>query len=100
MSSYGECPVCNGSKRMPCPDAFRKYGQKNGWYGYDAKDDTVDCNNCGAQYMNGRPTGRVLCRLDGEPCKHEYSSKPGPWRCTTSYTCKHCKEVYMIDSGD
>jgi DNA-directed RNA polymerase subunit RPC12/RpoP len=96
----GTCPVCNGTKHMPCPDNLRVYGQKNGWYGYRAEDDTVDCTNCGSQYMFGKPSGVVRLREDGTPCVHEYVSSAGRWRSTTDYKCKHCGDTFMIDSGD
>lgn len=98
--NHGACPVCAGTGRMPCPDNDRPYAKKNGWFGYDANDDTVDCKNCGAQYMFGRPTGQVPLCPDGTPCKHEYKSSAGPYRCTTNYTCAHCGDKHMIDSGD
>ena len=95
----GICPVCNGTHQMPCPDNLREYGIKNGWYGYRAEDDTVTCNNCGAQYMMGRPMGKVRLRPDGTPCQHEYDSVT-VGRCLTEHTCKHCNDRYQIDSGD
>lgn len=94
----GTCPVCNGSKRMPCPDHMRPY-TKSGWWGYRAEDDCVDCSNCGSQYMLGRPTGEVRLRPDGVPCTHSYSSET-VGRCLTQYTCKHCGDRYQIDSSD
>ena len=97
--SKGTCPVCNGTTRRPCPDNLRKYGLSNGWYGYDKADDTVECRNCGAQYMMGRPTGKVNCRPDGTPCTHDYDVVTVS-NCYHKHTCKHCGEVHHIDSGD
>lgn len=97
--TLGTCPACNGTGHMPCPDYLRGYGQKNGWYGYRAEDDTVTCTNCGGQTMYGRPSGQVLLRADGTPCLHEYTSRT-VGRCLTEYTCKHCGSSYQIDSGD
>lgn len=99
-SLKGTCPVCNGTGRKPCPNDLRDYGVRNGWYGYDNADDTVDCDNCGAQYMFGKPSGQVRLRPDGTPCKHEYKGSAGQWRCTHDYLCVHCGDSYMIDSGD
>lgn len=97
---YGVCPLCNGTGHMPCPDSLRGYGQRNGWYGYRAEDDTVTCTNCGGQTMYGRATGEVPLRKDtGEPCVHEYDYKL-LGRCYHGYTCKHCGYSYEIDSGD
>lgn len=99
-ATMGICPVCNGTKQMPCPDHLRVYGQKNGWYNYRASDDTVRCTNCGGQTMFGQPTGEVpLNRETGEPCLHEYTGQ-SRGRCYTVYTCKHCGHSYDIDSSD
>lgn len=95
----GICPVCNGTGHKPCPENLRYYGQKSGWYGYRASDDTVDCDNCGGQMMFGKATGKVPLREDGTPCKHEYTGE-SPGLCLTEYTCKHCKHSYQVDSGD
>jgi hypothetical protein len=95
----GVCPVCKGTGHRPCPDNLREYGVKHGWYGYRAEDDTVDCTNCGAQYMFSSPKGRVPLNRDGQPCVHDYrGAKAG--NCLTRYTCVHCDDVYDIDSGD
>lgn len=95
----GTCPVCNGSGHMPCPDHLLKNASKNGWYGYRSEDNTIDCTNCGSQYMYGRSTGQVNLRGDGTPCKHEYEST-NIGRCLTRYKCIHCSDQYTIDSGD
>lgn len=97
---YGTCPVCNGTGGMPCPDYVNAYAKERGWYGYKADTDTVDCTNCGGQYQFQKPTGLVGLRSDGTPCRHGYKGSAGPWRCTTDYTCVHCGDKYMIDSGD
>ena len=97
--STGPCPVCAGSARRPCPPNLRDYGVKYGWYGYDAHTDTVDCNNCGAQYQWGNATGSVRLNQHGEPCVHEYTSQLVS-RCYTKYTCTHCGDEHHIDSGD
>lgn len=95
----GVCPVCNGTTRQPAqadrsPERYR-------WVaGYDAETHTLACNNCGGQYMFGEPSGLVKLRPDGvTPCHHEYTVSPGG-RCLTKYTCKHCGDLYQIDSGD
>ena len=101
----GTCPVCNGTSRMPCPsESTRQYGIKNGWYGYLAEDDCIDCTNCGAQYQFGgfghAVAGQVRLREDnGEPCVHEYVGVQ-KGRCYWGYTCKHCGDYHTIDSGD
>jgi hypothetical protein len=95
----GICPVCNGTGHKPCPDHLRKYGVSSGWYGYRAEDDTVSCDNCGAQYMMGRPSGEVALNKEGVPCTHSYNfSIVG--RGLTQYVCVHCGDSYQIDSGD
>ena len=95
----GTCPVCNGTKHMPCPEGIREYAVRHGSYGYNASDDTVDCDNCGSQMQWGKATGQVPRRADGSLCKHEYtSSKVG--RCLTKYSCMHCNHMHVIDSGD
>lgn len=93
------CPVCNGTGRQPCPENIRGYGQKYGWYGYRADDDTVPCRNCGGQTMGGNATGQTREREDGTACIHEYTGVTRG-RCYTVYTCKHCGYSYDIDSGD
>lgn len=92
---HGICPVCNGSGRVPAGD----YKYKNVIAGYDKESDTLRCTNCGGQYMYGNPKGIVRLDQDGEPCRHEYTSKT-VGRCLTEYTCKHCGDRYQIDSGD
>jgi hypothetical protein len=93
--SKGICPVCNGSGRTPAGD--NKY--KNVIAGYDRETDTFECTNCGGQYMYSRPTGQVPLNKNGEPCRHQYSSKK-VGRCLTEYTCVLCDDRYQIDSGD
>lgn len=95
----GTCPVCKGTGHQPCPDNLREYGQKYGWYGYRAEDDTADCTNCGGQKMFSSPTGLVPLREDGTPCVHEYNGE-NAGRCLTRYTCKHCGDQHDIDSSD
>lgn len=99
---FGTCPICNGTGRKQCPDEeTRRYGLAHGQNGYDKTDDTIACDNCGAQYMYGVPNGRVsLRKSDGMPCTHEYKPSLGQWRNTTNYDCIHCGDHYMIDSGD
>ena len=67
--------------------------------GYDEQTDTLPCNNCGGQYMFGRPTGQVRLNKDGEPCTHQYVSKY-IGRCLTEYFCVWCADKHTIDSGD
>jgi uncharacterized protein YbaR (Trm112 family) len=95
--SKGTCPVCNGSGRVPVSPEQQQY--KHVYSGYDQHTDTLGCNNCGGQYMFGRPTGEVALRPDGTPCHHNYTSKT-VGRCLTEYTCQHCNNRYQIDSGD
>ena len=94
-----ECPVCNGTTRSPVL-ADKKPYVKYGWFGYDATTDTVNCDNCGAQYQHGIPSGYVRKNRDGRPCVHQYKSSAGQWRCSTVYTCVHCDERFTIDSSD
>lgn len=91
----GSCPVCQGTKRVPAGD--HKY--KSVIAGYDSATDTLECRNCGGQYMMGRPTGEVRLNRDGIPCTHHYDSAT-IGRCLTQYTCRHCGDGYTIDSGD
>lgn len=92
----GTCPVCSGTTRTP-------YQGKESWKsviaGYDADSDTLPCNNCGGQYMFGRPTGQVNVDFGGQPCVHEYAGA-NVGRCLTEYACKFCGDRYQIDSGD
>lgn len=99
MNEKGICPVCNGTGRMPTPDNLRKYGESQGWYGYSKDDDCCTCTNCGGQTMSGHATGMVSLNKEGLPCVHEYTHYLAG-RCYHRYTCKHCNEVYYIDSGD
>jgi rubredoxin len=93
----GTCPVCNGSGRVPVPEHLQKY--KGVIAGYDKDSDTVQCRNCGGQYMYSKSTGQVKLNSEGVPCTHSYTSKT-VGRCLTEYTCSHCGDVYQIDSGD
>jgi DNA-directed RNA polymerase subunit RPC12/RpoP len=78
---------------------YAVYTRKYKSSGYDASDDTINCQNCGGQTMYGNPTGFSRTRKDGAPCEHEYTGvKRG--RCYTVYTCVHCGYSYDIDSGD
>jgi len=95
MKPQGICPVCNGTCRIPAGDS----PYKKMFAGYDAATDTLRCDNCGGQTMESHCTGKVNLRADGTPCKHEYVGvKTG--NCYHTYTCKHCGDVYSIDSGD
>ncbi len=99
MENKFMCPVCKGSGRRPVPEDMRRY--KNVLAGYDAGTDTLECDNCGGQYMFSKPTGWVGPNRDGEPCVHDYKgSGQKVGRCATEYTCKHCGDRYVIDSGD
>jgi hypothetical protein len=91
----GTCPVCSGSGRVPAGD--NQY--KNVLAGYDKESDTLACQNCGGQYMWGRPSGKVSMDFGGQPCVHEYDGK-NVGRCLTEYTCKFCGDRHQIDSGD
>ena len=93
------CPVCSGTKRMPCPDHLRQYGLSNGWYEYDKADDTIECGNCGRQYMFSKATGKVGVNRDGVPCTHDYDGETVS-NCYHKYVCRHCGDTYHIDSGD
>lgn len=93
--THGTCPVCNGTGRRPAGD----YQYKHVTAGYDQATDTLDCNNCGGQYMFGRPRGEVRLNKDRQPCTHSYLSR-NVGRCLTEYLCEHCGDRYQIDSGD
>ena len=93
-----QCPVCQGTCRMPVPEQSQQY--KNVIAGYDKHTDTFPCNNCGGQYMYGKPRGTVPLRADGTPCKHDYWRTPTQWRSVTKYKCAECGDTYEIDSGD
>jgi len=92
----GTCPVCEGTHRVAYQGEER---YKSVVYGYDSETNTVPCNNCGGQYMYGRPLGTVPFNKHGVPCAHSYKSK-NIGRCLTEYTCEHCDDTYSIDSGD
>lgn len=93
--SYGICPVCNGSARVPAGDTPYKTMMAT----YDKETDTLACRNCGGQTMSCIATGKVQLREDGTPCTHEYEGR-GAGRCYVVYTCIHCGDSYDIDSGD
>jgi transcription elongation factor Elf1 len=90
----GICPACNGTKRVQAEARQRLVS-----FGWDEKTDTLTCRNCGAQRMWGSPTGQVLLRKDGTPCLHEYGEHLAG-NCLHEFTCKHCGDSYLIDSGD
>lgn len=113
MGNRGICPVCIGTAKMPLKhpgldtehDEMRRYGKLWGWYGYseEATADgqivaTVECGNCGSQYMHGRATGQVPLRPDGKACRHSYASESAG-KCLTRYTCRHCSDAFTVDSG-
>lgn len=95
MTNHGICPKCNGTGRMNAQDTPYKAMYPN----YDKDTDTLPCNNCGAQYMYGTPTGKVLLNKQNVPCLHEYTES-NIGRCLTQYICKHCNDRYIVDSGD
>ena len=72
---------------------------KSVYASYDKATDTLACRNCGAQRMYGQPTGKVRLNKDGVPCTHSYYSVH-VGRCLTRYTCEHCGDSHVIDSGD
>lgn len=91
----GVCPVCNGNgRRDPGADPYKKV-----YSGYDETTDTLPCNNCGGQYMFGKPKGKVPLNREGVSCTHDYNYELAG-RCYHRYTCKHCGDVHYIDSGD
>jgi hypothetical protein len=92
-----QCPKCNGSGRMPVPENLQRF--KNVLAGYEHETDTLDCDNCGGQYMYTKPTGMVPANKNGEPCLHSYKGSV-VGNCITSYTCEHCDDTYRIDTGD
>jgi hypothetical protein len=95
-ANRGECPCCNGTGRTT-PAEGTKY--LSVMAGYDKVNNTLPCNNCGAQYMFGKSTGHVKLDHDCEPCHHFYVGKD-VGRSRTKYICRHCDESYEIDSGD
>lgn len=98
-ATTGTCPVCQGTLRK-LAEFERGVVWATSVYGYDKATHTVPCNNCGGQYMSGKPTGIVRLRTDTfEPCHHEYSHQ-SLGRCWHGYTCIHCGDQYDIDSGD
>lgn len=98
LGPKGPCPKCDGTKRRPVPDDYqRQYLAYTS--GYDEATDTFRCDNCGGQYMYSQASGEVPLREDGTPCLHEYTITVAG-RCLTKYVCKHCPDIYYIDSGD
>lgn len=94
-----DCPVCEGTGRMPAPDFISNYAKEKGWYGYSREDDRCHCDNCGGQTMGGLATGKTRKRRDtGEACRHEVTGQ-SLGRCYVRYTCKHCGYSYDIDSS-
>lgn len=96
MAEKGICPVCNGSGRVPYTGDIRHAKWRAG---YNETDNTLACTNCGGQTMSVHGTGKVNLRPDGTPCVHEYVGET-VGRCYHRYVCKHCGDVYYIDSGD
>jgi len=95
--SKGICPVCNGTKRVPCQTP-----KETSWLkmsvGYNKEDHTSRCCNCGGQTMSCTPTGEVPLNYEGVPCTHEYTyTKLG--NCYHGYICNLCGHKYKIDSG-
>lgn len=95
-----DCPVCEGTGRIPAPSFFSNYAKEKGWYGYSKEDDRCHCNNCGGQTMMGYGTGKTWPRKDdNKPCVHEFTGQ-SMGRCYVRYNCKHCGYSYDIDSSD
>jgi transcription elongation factor Elf1 len=99
--TVGVCPVCNGAKRVPCPEHLKGVGVLLKWYNYDSQSDTIPCQNCGGQYhidkyVCGEPTGVVVLQSNGVPCTHEYESA-NKGRQHTEYKCVHCGDTYITD---
>ena len=92
-----ECPVCNGTGRVPATEEHKKYKSVIG--GYDLVNDTILCQNCGGQTMSGRPQGYVAANKDSVACTHSYKGT-NVGRCLTEYKCIWCNDRYQIDSGD
>ena len=92
----GTCPVCNGTGAVPMTDKELVWAKS-----WALNIDGVNraCANCGGQTMSCCGTGRVLLRPDGTPCQHEYEHEL-LGNCYHGYTCKHCGDIYAIDSGD
>lgn len=86
------CPKCSGTKEIPLEADEAAYSWNRG-------KTHKPCTNCGGQTMWGRATGLVTVRPNGEACLHEYQGKT-IGRCLTAYTCRHCAEGFIIDSGD
>lgn len=113
----GICPGCQGGTRRPVPEANRPYIRYNARWGHwgvggylpagegpfrdgqGYEGGTLPCTNCGGQYMCGKATGRVPLREDGTPCLHDYVVTDGR-RCYHRFSCQHCGDRYVIDSGD
>lgn len=94
-TTYGTCPVCNGTTRVPAGDDKYKHIMAS----YDPEDDTFACRNCGGQTMWVQATGKVPLRPDGTPCTHRYLGAQAG-RCYYRYRCEECGDTYDIDSGD
>jgi len=93
--SVGTCPVCNGTKRQDAGQSpYRTHCA-----GYSPADNTFPCQNCGGQYMAGRPTGLVWHDKQDQPCHHQYEVTKIA-NCYREYTCTECGDTYSIDSGD
>ena len=98
-SGQVECPKCNGSGRYPASDNQRKH--KTVVAGYDFSNNTVGCQNCGADEMFSSARGHVSAKADGSACIHVYTAQ-NVGRCLTKYTCTQvgCNDYYTVDSGD
>lgn len=95
-TTRGECPCCNGTGKVT-PAEGTKY--LSVMAGYDKMNNTLPCDNCGAQYMFGKSKGHVKLNNEGLPCYHSYVGT-NVGRSRTKYTCRRCDESFEIDSGD
>lgn len=94
MTTLAECPKCHGTGNGAALTLFEKL------YTWNKERTHHPCNNCGGQYMYGKPSG--MTHIDpstGLGCMHEYKhSLLG--RCYHGYRCDNCGDNFTIDSGD
>lgn len=94
MEKY-TCPICSGKGRISAENRVWKRLMQ----GYNRKDDSFPCMNCGGQYQFGVPTGQVDLDVFGSPCVHEYKvHKVSGF--AIEYVCDRCQDQYVVDALD
>lgn len=94
--TFGICPKCAGTGRIPCPPKSKINWQQNGWYDFDPTTDTIACHNCGFQYQYSKSTGIVQLNREGKPCSHQYITELISKNIQRN-ECIHCGDEYFFN---